>query len=76
MGIGARALNGSHMGEGSWLAAGAVLAEGKSIPPWTIAVGIPARPLRELTDAERARQAESVDHYVGFGRLYGRMPNL
>ena len=70
VGIGARALNGSHMGEGSWLAAGAVLAEGKSIPPWTIAVGIPARPLRELTDAERARAVDGVDHYVSFGRMY------
>jgi carbonic anhydrase/acetyltransferase-like protein (isoleucine patch superfamily) len=73
VGIGARALNGSHMGEGSWLAAGAVLAEGKSIPPWTIAVGIPAKPLRELTDAERARQDEGVDHYVRFGEMYGRI---
>ena len=73
VGIGARALNGSHMGEGSWLAAGAVLAEGKSIPPWTIAVGIPAKPFRELTARERERQAEGVDHYVGFGSTYGRL---
>ncbi len=73
VGIGARALNGSHMGEGSWLAAGAVLAEGKSIPPWTIAVGIPAKPLRELTDDERARQSEGVDHYVAFGEAYARL---
>jgi len=73
VGIGARALNGSHMGEGSWLAAGAVLAEGRSIPPWTIAVGIPAKPLRELTDEERARQDEGVDHYVGFGDAYRRL---
>ncbi len=73
VGIGARALNGSHMGEGSWLAAGAVLAEGRTIPPWTVAVGIPAKPLRELTDEERARADEGVDHYVGFGESYRRM---
>jgi carbonic anhydrase/acetyltransferase-like protein (isoleucine patch superfamily) len=73
VGIGARALNGSHMGEGSWLAAGAVLAEGRSIPPWTIAVGIPAKPLRELTDEERRRADEGVDHYVGFGEAYRRI---
>ena len=47
-----------------------MLAEGRSIPPWTIAVGIPARPLRELTDDERARQDDGVDHYVGFGGIY------
>ncbi len=70
VGIGSRALNGSHMGEGSWLAAGAVLAEGRSIPSWMIAVGIPAKPLRELTDEERVRLDEGVDHYVGFGDTY------
>lgn len=73
VGIGARALNGSHLGEGSWLAAGAVLGEGRSIPPWTIAVGIPAKPLRELTDEERARADEGVDHYVEFGKAYRLM---
>jgi carbonic anhydrase/acetyltransferase-like protein (isoleucine patch superfamily) len=70
VGIGARALNGSHMGEGSWLAAGAVLTEGRSIPPWTIAAGIPAKPLREVTDEERTRVDEGVDHYLAFGEAY------
>jgi carbonic anhydrase/acetyltransferase-like protein (isoleucine patch superfamily) len=70
VGIGARALNGSVLGEGAWLAAGAVLAEGREIPPWTIAVGIPAKPLRELTDDERERQAEGNLHYVELGQAY------
>lgn len=73
VGIGARALNGSHLGEGAWLAAGAVLGEGRSIPPWTIAVGIPAKPLRELTDEERQRADEGVDHYLEFGTAYRTM---
>ena len=73
VGIGARALNGSHLGEGAWLAAGAVLPEGRSVPPWTIAAGIPAKPLRELTDAERARQDDGVDQYLEFGRTYKAM---
>jgi carbonic anhydrase/acetyltransferase-like protein (isoleucine patch superfamily) len=73
IGIGARALNGSELGEGAWLAAGAVLPEGRSIPPWTIAVGIPAKPLRELTDEERARQSEGVDHYLELGAYYRRL---
>jgi carbonic anhydrase/acetyltransferase-like protein (isoleucine patch superfamily) len=73
VGIGARVLNGSTLGEGAWLAAGALLPEGRSIPPWTIAVGIPAKPLRELTDEERARASEGVDHYVELGRAYARL---
>jgi carbonic anhydrase/acetyltransferase-like protein (isoleucine patch superfamily) len=63
IGIGAKLLNRSHLGEGAWLAAGSVLAEGKEIPPWTLGMGIPAKPVRELTEAEIARQDEGVDHY-------------
>ena len=73
VGIGARVLNGSHMGEGSWLAAGGVLTEGRSIPPWTIAAGIPAKPLRELTDEERAQASRGVDNYTAFGEAYRLM---
>ena len=64
VGIGALVLNGAEMGEGSWIAAGGVLPEGKSIPPWTIGVGIPARPMRELTKAEIARQRSGVEEYM------------
>ena len=50
IGIGAMALNRSRIGEGAWLAAGSVLPEGKSVPPWTLALGSPAQPVRELTE--------------------------
>jgi carbonic anhydrase/acetyltransferase-like protein (isoleucine patch superfamily) len=70
VGIGARVLNGSEMGEGSWLAAGAILTEGKSIPPWTLAMGVPAKPVRELTEQEVAYQSDGVDQYLQFGTAY------
>lgn len=70
VGIGSRALNGSVLGEGAWLAAGSVLTEGKTIPPWTLAMGIPAKPVRELTAAEIAAQSEGVDVYLRFGATY------
>jgi carbonic anhydrase/acetyltransferase-like protein (isoleucine patch superfamily) len=73
VGIGARALNGSVMGEGSWLAAGSLLPEGKSIPPWTLAVGTPAKPLRALRQDEIERQRNGVADYVEFGTLYGKL---
>jgi len=63
IGIGARLLNRSRLGEGAWLASGSVLAEGKDIPPWTLGMGIPAKPIRELTAAEIERADEGVDHY-------------
>jgi carbonic anhydrase/acetyltransferase-like protein (isoleucine patch superfamily) len=70
VGIGAKLLNRSRLGEGAWLAAGSVLAEGKDIPPWTLGVGIPAKPLRELTEDEIRRQVEGVDHYRELREIY------
>jgi carbonic anhydrase/acetyltransferase-like protein (isoleucine patch superfamily) len=70
VGIGARALNGSVLGEGAWLAAGSVLTEGKEIPPWTLALGIPARPVRQLTESEILYQRAGVAAYLGFADIY------
>lgn len=70
IGIGAKALNGSVIGEGAWLGAGSVLPEGKEIPPWILAIGIPAKPIRDLTDDEIARADEGVDHYLELAARY------
>ncbi len=70
VGIGARALNGSTLGEGSWLAAGSVLPEGREIPPYTLAMGIPAKPVRELRPEEVQRQRSGVDDYLRLGASY------
>lgn len=70
IGIGARTLNRSVVGEGSILAAGSVLTEGKEIPPWTLAMGIPAKPVRDLTEEEIVRSSEGVDHYLAFAEAY------
>ena len=73
VGMGAIALNGAVMGEGSWLAAGSMLGEGKEIPPWTIAVGTPARPLREIRPEERERAEMGVEEYLTLGATYRRL---
>ncbi|MGH3649778.1 MAG: gamma carbonic anhydrase family protein [Acidimicrobiia bacterium] len=70
IGVGAKALNGSTIGEGAWLAAGSVLAEGESVPPWTLAMGIPAKPTRDLTEDEIAHAGEGVDHYLDLAAAY------
>jgi carbonic anhydrase/acetyltransferase-like protein (isoleucine patch superfamily) len=70
VGIGASLLNRSAVGEGAWLAAGSVLAEGAAIPPWTLAMGVPAKPVRELTDGEIARASENIDHYLELAAAY------
>jgi carbonic anhydrase/acetyltransferase-like protein (isoleucine patch superfamily) len=72
VGIGAKLLNGSRLGEGAWLASGSLLTEGKEIPPWTLGMGTPAKPVRELTEAEIKRADEGVDHYQELMKHYRR----
>jgi carbonic anhydrase/acetyltransferase-like protein (isoleucine patch superfamily) len=70
IGIGAILLNRSRLGDGAWLAAGSVLGEGKEIPPGTLAMGAPARPVRDLSDADLARADEGVEHYLELMEAY------
>lgn len=71
IGIGAVVLNGAVVGEGAWVAAGSVVMEGATIAPWSLAVGTPARFLRELTREEIARQDAGVEEYLRLARVYG-----
>lgn len=70
IGIGALVLNRATIGDGAWLAAGSVLTEGKRVPPWTLAMGIPAKPVRELTHEEVRQADEGVDRYLGLASVY------
>ena len=72
IGIGSRVLNGAEVGEGAWIAAGSVLPEGKSVPAWTLALGTPAKPVRDLTPEEIARQDDGVETYLRLGEAYRR----
>lgn len=71
IGIGAVLLNGSEVGEGAWLGAGSLLPEGRSIPAWTLAVGSPAKPIRELRPDEVARQDSGIETYLRLAAAYG-----
>lgn len=73
VGIGARALNGSELGDGAWLASGALLPEGRKIPPWTLAMGIPAKPIREVTEDEIERQRQGVEAYQRLATTYRQL---
>jgi len=66
VGMGAIMLNGSSLGEGAVLGAGALLGEGKSVPAGMLAVGIPARVVREVAAPENApRYQELGQRYKG-----------
>jgi carbonic anhydrase/acetyltransferase-like protein (isoleucine patch superfamily) len=61
-------LTGAVVGAGSMVGAGAVVGEGKTIPPRSLALGVPARVVRELTEEDLARMAETTRHYVGLAQ--------
>jgi len=64
IGMGAVLLNGVRVGTGSIVAAGAVCREGMQIPPNSLVAGVPARILRETTEADRSRIESTVDAYL------------
>ena len=63
IGMGAILLNGSRVGANSLVAAGALLPEGREYPPDSLIMGVPARPVRNLTEEERARVADGSEIY-------------
>lgn len=70
IGIGAILLNGATVGEEALVGAGAVVTEGQVIPPRHMALGIPARVVRELTAEEIERMRAAAAHYVERADLF------
>ncbi len=60
----------SEIGAGSIVAESALVPQGKIIPPETLVAGVPARPLRELTDKDRTDWRETKDWYVRMAAQY------
>ncbi|CAI6059550.1 Protein YrdA [Paenibacillus sp. JJ-100] len=70
IGMGAIILNGAEIGEYSLIGAGSVVTENSKIPPYTLALGTPARVIRELTEADLQRMSRTALGYVDKGREY------
>lgn len=64
IGMGAVVMNGAVVGAGSIVGAGAVVPEGTEIPPGSMALGVPARVVREITEEERRGLVGSAERYV------------
>lgn len=70
VGLGAIAMDGCRIESEGMLAAGAMLTPGKTIGAGELWGGRPAKPMRMLTDAEKAGNALGVAHYVENGRAH------
>ena len=76
IGIGAIVLNGARIGAGSVIAAGALVPEGMEIPPASLAMGVPAKVRRQVSDEERERFRVNALHYVELRAKYRDEPAL
>lgn len=72
VGMGARVLNDAFLGPFSLVGAGALVTEGKRFEDGGLIIGVPARLVRPLTDAERKAIRRSAAHYAAKAALYAR----
>ena len=70
VGIGATILNGAKVGRGAVVAAGSLVPEGVEIAAGMLAMGVPAKPRRPVSELEQKRFGEGGTHYVERARTY------
>jgi carbonic anhydrase/acetyltransferase-like protein (isoleucine patch superfamily) len=68
IGIGAIVLDGAFVGEGAVIGAGAVVPPAARIEPGMMAMGLPAKVVRAVSDEERERQRRATLGYVDTAR--------
>ena len=70
IGIGATVLNNARIGEGSIIAAGAVIPEHTVIPPRSLVAGVPGKIRRSLDDADRELILNYARNYLDYTKIY------
>lgn len=70
VGIGAVILNDARIGEGSIVAAGAVIPEHTVIPPNSLVAGVPGKIRRILGDADRELILTYARNYLDYTKIY------
>jgi carbonic anhydrase/acetyltransferase-like protein (isoleucine patch superfamily) len=70
IGMGVTILNDCRIGEGSIIAAGAVLPEHTVVPPRTLWAGVPGKQRRELGDQDRKLILEYAQNYLDYTKIY------
>lgn len=64
IGMGAIVLDNAEIGDETIIGAGSLIAQGKKIPSGVLALGSPAKVIRELTEEEKEGLRESAKNYV------------
>lgn len=70
IGIGAVVLNKARIGEGSIIAAGAVIPEQMIVPPNSLVAGVPGKIRRKLGDDDRKTILKYAQNYLDYTAIY------
>jgi len=73
VGINATVLDGATVGEGAIIAACALVAPRKEMPDNMLAVGVPAKPVREIREAERENVVKEHARTMAKGAIYQKI---
>jgi carbonic anhydrase/acetyltransferase-like protein (isoleucine patch superfamily) len=70
VGMGAIVLDGAEIGDYTIIGAGSVVTGRKSIPSGVLAIGSPAKVIRELTEEEKKSLEKSAQNYIELSRKF------
>jgi carbonic anhydrase/acetyltransferase-like protein (isoleucine patch superfamily) len=70
IGMGSIILDGAEIGDGAFIGAGSLVPPGKKIPPNSLALGSPAKVVRELNEDDKADVQRIIREYVEKGQYY------
>jgi len=70
IGMGAIVMDHAIVGRDSIVGAGALVTAGTKIPPRSMVLGVPARVVRTLTDAEVASIGQYATNYMRYSAIY------
>jgi carbonic anhydrase/acetyltransferase-like protein (isoleucine patch superfamily) len=70
IGIGAIVLNGAEIGENSIVGAGSVVTPNSIIPPRTLSLGTPAKPVRSLDEKDFEMIRQTLKDYQELKKIY------
>ena len=75
IGMGCIIMDLAIIGKGSIIAAGALVPPGMKVPSRKLMVGIPAKPIRDITPQEYTDIKKSALHYILFSKKYKKLQN-
>ena len=73
IGMGATILDGAIIGAGSIVGAQALIPQNMIVPPRSLVLGVPAKVVRVISEAEVNATRENALHYVTLGQAYKKL---